>query len=274
MFFLYKGLSSMENKENARDSKQGRFNMLQASFEAVLGQGELFSKIIEFFPYPIQVYTRDGTAIMVNRAMLSEFGVPSRDMIIGKYNIFQDMDIAKSGLTDLVQEVFKGRTHTVTDIKVPLESIRERYKIEDFDIDSIYQDATVFPIRDERGEVSHVAVLLITRRVYKGKVSILNAIKYFENNWDRDYNLNEAAKAAGLSPYHFSRLFKSDVGITPYNFYLKLKMEHLMEKLRDTNLTVKEAFNACELEYTGHYFRVFKKHVGVTPSKYREMTVK
>ncbi len=52
--------------------------MLQASFQAVLGQEELFSKIIEFFPYPIEVYTRDGTAVMVNRAMLAEFGVASK----------------------------------------------------------------------------------------------------------------------------------------------------------------------------------------------------
>lgn len=45
-----------------------------------------------------------------------------------------------------------------------------------------------------------------------------------------------------------------------------------MEKLRDTSLTVKEAFEACGLDYSGHSFGLFKKHVGVTPLKYREMT--
>ena len=264
----------MGNMGNARDSRQAKLDRLQASFEAVLGQEELFSKIIEFFPYPIEVFARDGTAVMVNRAMLAEFGVPDQDMIVGKYNIFLDPDIGKSGLTDLVKEVFKGGTHTVTDIQVPLESIRYRYQIEDLDIDFMYQDATGFPVRDEQGEVSHVAILLITRRVYKGKVSIANAIEYLGNNWDQEYNLNEAAKAAGLSPHHFSRVFKSDVGMTPYSYYRKLKMEHLMEKLRDTNLTVKEAFDACGLEYNGYSFSVFKKQVGVTPRKYRELTIK
>jgi AraC-like DNA-binding protein len=260
--------------ENKRGSKQNRLNMLQTSFEAVLEQEELFSKIIDFFPYPIEVFARDGTAIMVNRAMLAEFGIPDKDLIIGKYNIFQDPDIEKSGLTALVKEVFNGRTHTVTDIQVPLESIRKRYKIEDLKIDCMYQDATGFPIRDEQGEVSYVAVLLITRRVYKGRISIVRALEYLENNWDKEYNLNEAAKAAGLSPHHFARVFKSDVGTTPYSYYLKLKIEHLMEKLRDTNLTVKEAFEACGLEYTGHSFGIFKKYVGVTPRQYREITVK
>lgn len=274
MFFGHGVWKAMGNIKNARNSKQEKLNMLQVSFQAVLGQEDLFSKIIEFFPYPIEVYTRDGTVVMVNRAMLAEFGVPSKDVIIGKYNIFKDPDIGKSGLTELVKDVFRGKTHTVTDIKVPLQSIRARYQIQNFDVDFMYQDATGFPIRDERGEVSHVAVLLITRRVYKGKVSIVRAIEYLENNWDKEYNLNKAAKAAGLSPYHFSRVFKSDVGITPYNYYRKLKVEHLMEKLRDTNMTVKEAFHACGLEYCGHSFHVFKKHVGVTPLKYREMTIK
>ncbi|MGI6649056.1 MAG: helix-turn-helix domain-containing protein [Bacillota bacterium] len=265
---------TMGNMENVHDSKQDRLNRLQASFEAVLAQEELFSKIIDFFPYPIEVFARDGTAVMVNRALLAEFGVPSKDMIIGRYNIFEDPAIERLGFSDLVKEVFNGQTRTVTNIKVPLKSIRERYRIENLDIDSIYQDATGFPIKDEQGEVSHVAVLLITKRIYKGKVSIANAIEYLENNWDKEFNLNEAAKAAGLSPYHFSRVFKSDVGMTPHNYYRKLKLEHLMEKLRDTNLTVKEAFDACGLEYNGHSFSVFKKHVGVTPLKYREMTIK
>lgn len=252
------------------DSFQERLNMLQA----VMGQEELFSKIIEFFPYPIEVYMRDGTAVMVNRAMLAEFGVTSKDAIIGKYNIFKDPDISKSGLTDLVKDVFSGKTGTVKDIKVPLQSIRERYQLQNGAADFMYQDATGFPIRDERGEVSHVVVLLITRRIYKGKVSILRAIEYLENNWDQEYNLNEAAKAAFLSTPHFSRVFKSEVGITPYNYYRKLKVEHLMEKLRDTNMTVKEAFNACGLRYSGHSISLFKNHVGVTPLKYRKMTIK
>jgi AraC family transcriptional regulator len=264
----------MEKIENMRDSNQEKLNRLQASFQAIWEQEDLFQRIIEFFPYPIQVYARDGTTVMVNRAMLREFGVPSKDLIIGRYNVFQDPDISKAGLSDLVKDVFRGKTRSVKNIKVPLQSIKKRYRIQNLDMDYMYQDATGFPIRDEQGEVSHVVVLLITRKVYKGKVNIGRAIEYLENNWNKEYNINEAAKAANLSPYHFSRVFKREIGITPYNYYQKLKVHRLQEKLRDANLTVKEAFESCGLEYCGHTIRVFKKHVGVTPLKYREMAGK
>ncbi len=47
-----------------------------------------------------------------------------------------------------------------------------------------------------------------------------------------------------------------------------------MEMLRDANLSVREAFDACGMEYSVHSFGVFKKYVGVTPAQYREMIKK
>lgn len=246
-------------------------NKLQASFQAVVGREELFSKIIEFFPYPIEVYSRDGTTVMVNNAALTEFKIPSKDMIVGKYNIFKDPDIERYGLTELVKSVFYGKTAFKTDLKVPLKSIRGCYNIDNYDIDSMYQDATAFSITDSHGEVSYVVIIFITRRIYRGKESIIKAMEYFRSNWQNEYNINEAAKAANLSPYHFSRLFKNDVGITPYNYFLNIKIEKIKERLSDENLSIAEVFTACGADYNGHFASVFKEKVGVTPSEYRKI---
>lgn len=107
----------MTEKKDGHGSKQDRLQMLQDAFQAVHGQEDLFSNIIEFFPYPIEVFARDGITVMVNRAALAELEIPDRDMVVGKYNIFKDPEIAESGLADLAREVFGGRTITVTDIK-------------------------------------------------------------------------------------------------------------------------------------------------------------
>ncbi len=259
-----------ENTGKKHYAKQERISMLQASFQAILEREELFSKIIEFFPYPIQVYARDGTSVMVNNAMLTEFEISNKDMIVGKYNIFKDPDIETHGLTEMVKDVFGGKTVSLSNLKVPLRSIRECYNIDNCDIDSIYQDVTAFPINDSRGEVSYVVIIFITRRIYRGKESIVKAIEYFRNNWQSEYDINEAAKAASLSPYHLSRLFKNDVGITPYSYYLSIKIERLKEKLCDPSLSITDAFAACGADYSGYFAGVFKKYVGLTPSKYRE----
>lgn len=261
----------MENPEKHNEFSQDKLNMLQASFRAVLEQKDLFANIVDFFPYPIEVFAKDGTTVMINRVFLNDFDISDRDLVIGKYNIFNDPYIEKAGLTDIVKVLFEGKTLTVTDIKVPVKSIREFYQTGDTDIEAMYQDATGFPILDEAGDVSHVAIMFITTRIYRGKVSIVKSVEYMENNWNQEYDLNETAKAAGLSPYHFTRIFKKDMKMTPYSYYIKYKLGRLMEILRDTNISIKDAFEVCGMEYSGHSFGVFKKHVGVTPAQYRDM---
>lgn len=243
---------------------------LQKSFKDLWEKEELFSKIIEFFPYPIQVYSAEGTVVMVNNAMLTEFGVVDKDMVIGKYNIFKDPEIVKCGLLKSVERALEGKTVHQTDLEVPLKSIRECYKLGSNDIDAIYQDATLFPVLDKSGKVSYLVLILITRRVYKGKESIIKAKEYFNTNWRDRFNIEEAAKAANLSPYHFLRLFKKDVGITPYNYYLNIKLEKIKEKLCDMALSISEVFDACGVDYNGHFAKLFKKSFGVTPSEFRK----
>jgi AraC-like DNA-binding protein len=256
--------------EKPKDLNLNDLNILRMSFKNAFSYGDFFYNIIDNFPYPIEVYARDGTTFMVNRAMLRDFNIPSKDIIIGKYNIFKDQEAEKSGLCTLVRDIFNGKTLTLTDIKMPVKSMRESYKPGTSDICAVYQDATGFPILDEEGKVSHTVVLFITRRIYKGNPGIARAMEYLEGNWNKAYSLKETAKAANLSPYHFVRVFKRNTGLTPYNYYMKIKIKHLLEMLCDENYTIREAFNACGMVYSGHSFSVFKKHVGVTPKQYRE----
>lgn len=92
-----------ENPEKYNEMNRDKLDMLQAAFSAVLQQEDLFANIVDLFPYPIEVFARDGTTVMINRVFLDEFSIADRDLIIGKYNIFQDPGIEKLGLTDIVQ---------------------------------------------------------------------------------------------------------------------------------------------------------------------------
>ena len=89
----------MKDAERYNEVNPDRLGMLQASLKAVLEQKDLFANIIDFFPYPMEVFTKDGTTAMVNRSLLNEFSLPDRELIIGKYNVFKDPEIEKAGLT-------------------------------------------------------------------------------------------------------------------------------------------------------------------------------
>ena len=254
-----------------RNNMEDRQNNILESFQSLFGKEELFAKVIEFFPYPIQVYASDGTSVLVNKNLLAEYHA-SADMIVGKYNIFKDQSVIATGKMPLVKRAFQGEAVFSSDIRVPLEDIADHYGIDDFDVEAIYQDIALFPILDDAKQVIYVVALLINRRVYRGKDEIEKAKEYLENHWLDKFDANETAKAACLSKAHFTKLFRKHTGVTPHEYYTNYKISKLKEKLLDTNLTIAQAFAACNMDYNGHSAQVFKNKTGVSPSAYRKIS--
>jgi AraC family transcriptional regulator len=255
-----------------RNNMEDRQNDIIESFQSLFGKEELLAKVIECFPYPIQIYSPDGTSVMLNKAMLAEYHAISPGMVVGKYNIFKDPYIVASGQLHAVKRAFGGETVFFTDVRVPLEEIAERYGIQDFDVEAVYQDITIFPILDDGKRVIYVAAFLINRRVYRGKEEIEKAKEYIENHWLDRFDLNETAKAACLSKAHFTKLFKKHTSVTPHEYYTNYKINRLKEKLLDTNLSIAQVFADCNMDYNGHSARVFKNKTGLSPSAYRKMS--
>jgi len=71
---------------------------------------------------------------------------------------------------------------------------------------------------------------------------IEQAILFLERNFRRQPDLSELARAAGLSEYHFHRLFARWAGITPKRFLQFLTAEHAKTLLRESSSVLDTAF--------------------------------
>lgn len=236
--------------------------------------GSFFASIINCIPCPVQVYTPDGISVMVNRALLKDFGIGSCDKIIGKYNVFNDAMVTGGDLIPFIKRTFNGETFYKTDIKFPMQEIPKRFGVEALDIESMFLDIIMFPVFDKDGNIPYGAAMFINRRVYRGKKEIENAKEYIEIHCVEDFDIDEVAKAVYLSRTHLTRLFKKHTGITPHDYYMSSKVKKLQEKLLDLNFSITQAFAACGLDYSGHFARVFKNKTGLSPSQYRKTILK
>ncbi len=90
---------------------------------------------------------------------------------------------------------------------------------------------------------------------------------------DRDYALPldvpAMARAALMSPAHFSRKFRAAYGETPYSYLMTRRIERAMALLRQGR-SVTETCVTVGCTSLGSFSSRFSEIVGVTPSKYRE----
>jgi len=245
-------------------------NDLLEELTSLRAREAFFRRIVEQFPWPIEIVSTDGTALMVNRALLNMSGIPSADLIVGKYNILQDPSVEEGGFKDNLLRAFKGETVHFTDIKVPIKQIEDVYGVKNDEVISVFQDIVIFPLLDDKEEVVQVAVLFKEQRSYNVTKSINQAIKYLKENYRSEYCLEDVAKSANLSPYHFSRVFKSQTGKTPYEFLMDLKLQKAKEMLLDSTKTITEICTELGFSSPSHFAAVFNKNVGETPKAYRK----
>ncbi len=248
-------------------------NQILASSQAIFGNEEMLFQVAELFPFPIQIFSPDGTAVFSNRATLEMWNISDESQIVGKYNLLKDPIVNEQlGLKEYVQRVFQGEIVRVPDVKVPLDAFLEWYapRNSDYAIQSMYTDILNFPIFNENYIITHIVSVFIPNRIFSGQPEIAKARQYIETHWLDEFAMEKIAQAANMSRYHFARVFKKHTGMTPYSYYQDIKIRRLKEALRDTNLSITQAFASCGVEYSGSFARVFRDKVGMTPTQYRK----
>ncbi len=82
-------------------------------------------------------------------------------------------------------------------------------------------------------------------------------------------SLDDIAKAAGLSRYHFLRVFTSAKGLTPHAFLLHRRLQLAREAIRKGGAIADVAFDTCFADQS-HFSRRFKSAYGITPKQYQQ----
>lgn len=245
---------------------------LVTSFPSHDGNQELLAQIFALFPYPIQIFSADGTARLINQATLEMIGIRSRESHVGIYNVFEDPIVLELGVMDQVKQVLSGKTVFITDFNASYKNMMRHFDVEDRDIQTISADITCFPLANTEGVIDHFAAVFLFKKIYRRKEEVERGRQYIEAHWQDRFDANATAEAACLSKTHFTKLFKKHTGITPYEYHINYRIGKLKEKLLDTSLSVAQAFAACNMDYNGHSARLFRKKVGINPSEYRNKT--
>jgi len=103
----------------------------------------------------------------------------------------------------------------------------------------------------------------------KLKIEIIEYIR--ENYTNPNLCLNDVASQFGLSEKYLSDFFKEQTGESFSSYVERLRMDHIIEMLKDENLSIASIAKMCGYNSTNTLYKVFKRKFGVSPRTYREM---
>jgi AraC-like DNA-binding protein len=93
---------------------------------------------------------------------------------------------------------------------------------------------------------------------------------WIDANSHREIDLDRAAAQAGISPFHFLRLFSGVLGVTPHQYLVRARLRHAARLLADDDRPVTAVAYDVGFGDLSNFVRTFHRAAGVSPRRFRQ----
>jgi AraC-like DNA-binding protein len=97
------------------------------------------------------------------------------------------------------------------------------------------------------------------------------ARRMLHEDYASHHTLAGLAREAGMSPYHFARIFRELAGMPPHRYLLRRRLDAAAERLRD-GASVTDTCYEVGFGNLSHFIHLFTAHYGMAPSRWRPAT--
>lgn len=101
--------------------------------------------------------------------------------------------------------------------------------------------------------------------------AVERAIETMQNNLGERVTIDDMARSAMFSKFHFSRMFQRATGLSPGRFLTALRFEEAKRLLVSTSFTVSDISHQVGYNSVGTFSTRFRSSVGVSPTAYRQL---
>ena len=108
--------------------------------------------------------------------------------------------------------------------------------------------------------------------VYEGGLpsrQLRQVLDYMDAHLAQEIKLADLAQLLDISQFHFSRLFKQSLGISPYQYLIQQRVECAKQLLKTTDRLITDIALTCGFNSHSHLSKQFRQLTGMTPKAYR-----
>ncbi len=99
---------------------------------------------------------------------------------------------------------------------------------------------------------------------------LAKVIDYIKANLTQDLSILDLAILTNMSESHFSRSFKHSVGIAPYQYLIRQRVERAQQLLKQQSIPISDIALDCGFANQTHLTKVFRQITGMTPKAYQQ----
>lgn len=103
--------------------------------------------------------------------------------------------------------------------------------------------------------------------------ALRRVIDYMRAHLQETISLDTLASVAGLSTYHFCRMFKQSTGMPPHRYLAQLRIDRAQELLQRTGTPIGDIAFCTGFGSASQFSHFFRKHAGCTPQEFRRSAV-
>lgn len=93
--------------------------------------------------------------------------------------------------------------------------------------------------------------------------------RWLQENCERAISVGDAAQAFAMSERNYLRCFKLELGVTPSDYLLQVRLELTCHLLVNTDLPVDKVARRCGMRDGDRLSKIFRSRLGVSPTEYR-----
>ncbi len=164
-------------------------------------------------------------------------------------------------------EAGQTRTHRINDqLQETIKTLAK--SLEDFDSADI---AKVISMRILIcSTLLHAAQQSTHVATQKPQQFIEKAIDFMKANLRAELSIESVADAVKCSRAKLFALFKDSAGMTPHDYWLRLRIDRAQELLRTSKMSITKIAMDCGFSTSQYFSTVFKKYAGTSPLEYRK----
>jgi two-component system response regulator YesN len=107
-------------------------------------------------------------------------------------------------------------------------------------------------------------------RKNRGRLSIADIQAYIDKHYGESISLETIAQHFYVSKEHLCRLFKASAGENLTDYLIRKRMERAKELITEQGFSIKNSAEMIGYSDIAYFYRVFKKHFGMTPGDMRK----